>query len=340
MQNVRNSILATLVYYDILNFPLTFSEVHKYLINPSRLSLANKPIGDLRPNEIKLELDDLVRLKLIFFTNGYYTVRHPMSDIVPNTIAQELSDLRIERFKIAEEKWRKFLKVGELIQAVPYVRGVFASGSMAMNNTDEDSDFDVLMIIKPGRLYTSRLLLLSLTSLMRSRRRWFDKTAPDKLCFNHYLAEDALHISHHSLYNAQSYAHLVPTLVSRALFDNFFHENKWINKYLFNFRPGYDRTRRSIKKNFFLLSIAKTLEFMLNTKFGDLFERLARSYQQRRIKNNPDTYNSGGRIVFNDKELEFHPNSFEKSLIGKYNETIKEFGIIAPSEEKDSGLQS
>ena len=326
---LRNSILATLIYYDIINLALTPLDVFNYLINPFRLSLGNKPIKDFSLHDIWSELENLVKLKIIGHKNGYYFLNG----------RDELFELRIERMKIADQKWMKFLKAAKWIQLVPYARGIFASGSLAMSNTDEKSDFDVLMIIEPGRLYTARLLLLSLTSLLRSRRRWFDKIAPDKLCFNHYLVKNQLHIRHHSLFNAQSYAHLIPVWAPRNLFEKFYYENKWINKFLFNFRPAYEYLRRSIYKNYFFISIAQILELILNTKLGDLVEYLARRYQQKRIKNNPATYSSGGRIVFNDQELEFHPNSFEKFLIEKYNQSLKKFGIIASFEEKDSGLK-
>lgn len=326
--SVRNSILATLAYYDIINMPLTLIEVYNYLINPSRLSLVNRPIKDLRVSSLMQEIDDLIRLDVIGHKNGFYCLRG----------REDLYGLRIEKMKIADQKWKKFLMACRWLQMVPYVRGIFASGSLAMNNTDPKSDFDVLMIVKTGRIYTARLILLSLTSLLRSRRRWFDVEAPDKFCFNHHISEDALHIRHHSLFNAQSYAHLKPVFVPRVLFDKFFLDNKWINKFLFNFRPSYDFLRRSINKNHFLIFIARFWEVILNTRLGDLVEYLAKKYQQKRIKNNPATYSSGGRIVFNDQELEFHPNSFEKFLIDRYNHTIKKLGIIAPFEEKDSGL--
>lgn len=328
MAQLRNSILATLIYYDIINLALTPLDVFNYLINPSRLSFGNKPVKDFSFHDVWIELENLAKLKLIGHKNGYYFLRE----------RDELFDLRIERMKIADQKWMKFLKAVQWIQLVPYIRGVFASGSLAMSNTDNKSDFDVLMIVQSRRLYTTRLLLLSLTSLLRSRRRWFDKTAPNKLCFNHYLVQDQLHIRHHSIFNAQSYAHLIPVLAPRELFDRFYYENKWINKYLFNFRPAYEYLRRSVKKNYFFIVAARILEFILNSKIGDSFEYLAKKYQHNRIKNNPNTYSSGGRVVFSDFELEFHPNSFEKFLIEKYNLSLKKFGIIVRLEEKDSGL--
>lgn len=328
MDQIRNSILATIVFYDILDFPLTDKEIFKYLINPSRISISNKPIQNIEVKDIKSELGNLIKLNFVSERDGYYFLKN----------REEICNIRCQRAEIAKEKWNKFLKLAKWLQMAPYVRGFFVSGSLAMDNTDEESDFDVLFIIKPDRLYTARLALLGVASFLGSRRKKTDITAPDKLCFNHYISEDALHINHHSLFNAQFYAHLKPVFVSRELFDVFFAANSWINKYLYNFRPRKEFSRRDLRPTPILLKVSRVLKFILNTKFGDRIERLAKRYQQKRIKNNPVTHNGGGRITFNDQELEFHPNSFEKFLLRKYAETIKSLGIITPFEEKDSGL--
>ena len=62
-----------------------------------------------------------------------------------------------------------------------------------------------------------------------------------------------------------------------------------------------------------------------------------KKYQQYRIRSNPVTYEKGGRIVFNDGELEFHPHSFERIVVDKYNVGLKKLGILG-AVERDSGL--
>lgn len=327
MGNIRNSILATLAYYDILGVPLTLFEVHKFLINPARLSRIPVP-ETISLGRIDEELQVLTRSGTVQSRNGFYFLpgRH------------SLYDLRIEREKIAAAKWKKFLKLGRWLQAVPYLRGMLASGSMALGNTDRESDFDVLVIAASGRLYTCRVLLSLAASILGARRTKFDKTAPDKFCFNHYITDSSLAIRHESLYNAQTYIHLKPVLIGEELFEELYASNLWLNRYVYNFRPANHFVRRSIKPGIVLGSLAVLGEFLLNNKLGDLLESSLKKYQHRKISSNPVTYEKGGRIVFNDSELEFHPHSFEAKAINRYNSTLKALGIVTLEEEKDSGL--
>lgn len=346
---MSNSILATLVYYDILDFPLTTSEVYKYLINPGRFSflrsmvtprfdLKEVPRLDLKELDLGImgqvaeELDGLVDSGQVGVKNGFYFL----------TGRDVLYELRIEREKIAALKWKKFLKVAKWFQAVPYLRGVFASGSMALGNTDKDSDFDVLAVARSGRLYTCRIFLCLIASIFGARRTRYERIAPDKFCFNHYITDGNLNIKYESLYNAQTYANLKPIMASDEIFKRFYTSNLWLNKYLFKVEP-FSFTRsdpglRSISPNSILLAIAKLGELIFNSSVGGLIELLAKKYQQKRIKENPATYESGGRVVFNDNELEFHPRSFEAFAIHKYNKKLKQLGIVPHIEEKDSGL--
>lgn len=333
MLHLHNSILATLVYYDIFDFPLTTLEVYKYLINPGRLSsLRSDPGASLRSDfgimQVAEELENLVNNDSIGSKNGFYFLSG----------RDALGELRIEKEKIAAQKWKKFLRIAKWFQAAPYLRAVLASGSLAINNTVHESDFDVLAVIKSGRLYTGRIFLCFIASLFGARRTRYEKSAPDKFCFNHYVTDRNMNIKYESLYNAQTYANLKPVLVREGVFDRFYNQNTWLNKYIYNFKPAQEFVLSKIHFNSLLSGIGSVGEFILDSRLGDKIENLAKRYQQKRIKNNPTTYESGGRVVFNDNELEFHPHSFESFAIDEYNNGLKKLGIIVHNEEKDSGL--
>ena len=325
---LRNSIIATIIYYDIFDYPLTLLEVYKYLINPARLSRLTGGIGEIDLNDISEELDRLVNSKILGTKNGFYFLNGK----------DELYSFRMEKHKIADRKWKKFLKIVKFLALAPYLRGVFASGSMAINNTDQESDFDVLVIAKSGRLYTCRLFLWTISSLIGSRRKRDEKIAPDKLCFNHYLTDGNLELTHQSIFNAQTYVNLKPAMIEPAMVDRFYASNLWLNDYVYNFKVQKDFVRRSVALPGVFRFFARTAEFFLDSPFGNSLENILRHLQQKRIKHNPATYEPGGRVIFTERELEFHPRSFERIVIEHYNKSLEKLGVVPYVKETDSGL--
>lgn len=325
---LRDPILATIIYYDIFSYPLTLLEVYKYLVNPGRISRITEGLGEIELNEISIELDKLVISGIIGRKNGFSFMGGK----------DDLYELRMKRDKVAAQKWKKFLKIVRFLAFAPYLRGIFVSGSIALGNTDEKSDFDVLVIAKSGRLYTCRLFLWLISSIMGTRRKKHEKVAPDKLCFNHYITDGNLYIPHESIFNAQTYVNLKPAMIRPGLVDEFYAANLWLNNYVYNFRPQKEFARRSVEPSWFLIMFAHIGEFVLNSRLGDRLELFLKKYQQKRINNDPKTHQPGGRVVFTDNELEFHPGSFERIVIDKYREGLKRLGVMPFIKEKDSGL--
>ena len=327
MFHFRNSILATIVYYDIFDFPLTGLEIHRYLINPARLAIIKEGLADISLDEILRELAALVKTGLIGEKDGLYFL----------VGRDNLAGLRNERKKISLDKFRKLGNYSRWLGVAPYLKGILASGSIALDNANIDSDLDVLIIVKPGRLYTCRFFLWLISSVLGIRRKPNQTKAPDKLCFNHYITEENL-VLPDSLFNAQTYANLKPVLIRQEDFLKLYSANIWINNYLYNFRLRNDFNFKGVDFLGVQSAVAKLGEFILDSFLGDRFEKIMRWYQQRRIKINPMTYESGGRVVFTDQILEFHPRSFESVVIERYNLGLARLGIVPFEKEKDSGL--
>ena len=325
---IEHAILATLAYYDGLDYPLSSFELYRFLINPQRLQPHVQSLEQIALKDIQEGLEKLMKSGAVQEELGFYFLKGRTG----------LSELRLDREKIAAQKWRKCLNRAYWLQLAPWIRGMFVSGSLGLGTVNDSSDFDILVLVEPGRLYLSRLFLSGIASLIGARRTRFESVASDKFCFNHYVTTDALHISHESLYNAQTYAHLVPMAVPPALAGEFFAENLWINKFVYNFTPHQQTTRRSVRKNKFLLGIARTVEKIFDAAFGNVLERWAREYQQKRISMNPTTHAPGGRVIYTTTELEFHPHSFEQVILARYNSTTRRLSI-SMYPEPDSGLR-
>ena len=341
MDSLSKSILATVIYCDVFNFPLTSLEIYHFLINPGRISkvihIQGRTLYESYPQvrsnsaeslaEVVDYLDILVQNGKLGEKNGFY--------FLPGR--QNLYHERIEKNKIAELKWKKTRRYLFWVQAIPFIEAVFTSGSLALGHTDKNSDLDVLVVAKKGRIWLARVLISLAMSLLGVRRKNKDKMAPDKICLNHYIAVDSLKIPFESLYTAQSYAHLIPLYwKNRTVVENFWKANRlWMEKFLRQWEWPWAYQKRAIQANRLLAWFRFVGEnFLDRTGLADWLEKLARYLQLRRI----NTY-LPGRVIANDWQLEFHPFSAEKEILQKYNRKISFLGIFGDYQESDSGLR-
>jgi hypothetical protein len=324
--NFRHNILATLAYYDILDQPLKLEEISSRLISFRHLFTIEAETLDYDLEDVHRELERLTIAGPIDFCEGYYFL-FGREYLVP---------LRLKREKIAKNKWRITKKAISWLRLVPYLRAIFASGSLAINNTDELSDLDVLIVVKHGRIWLARFFIVIMLELLHVRRRGHDKIAPDKICPNHYITDESLAIAFQSIYNAQTYSNLVPIYVrDETLTEKFKKENSWVLDYVENWatNPGNERNTQSAG---FKEAIAKIVEKFLDLTLGFYLEGLARVYQTKRIVHNQPAGPTGGHIVFNDQQLAFHPSSIEDGIIQAYNLRLMRLGISQLARESKS----
>ncbi|OPL12048.1 MAG: hypothetical protein AVO34_02230 [Firmicutes bacterium ML8_F2] len=314
MADLEKSILATLAYYDVLERPLTGWEVFRYLTR-------------CQPIKLKRILDALENHPGIEQKNGFYFLKGQ----------SRLADQRIERQKLADQRWKKARWTIKLIQNIPFIRLVMLSGSLAMNNPRKESDIDLLIVTRAGRIWTCRALTTLFIHLLGRRRH--GQLTENRFCLNHYITTQSLGIPLFSLYNAQTYAHLIPVWQAEPDLDKKFQRaNQWIKDYLAFYPIGQKGFLKTIKSHFLFSFFRKSREFILDNKIGDGVEFLLRKFQAQRIRKDPLTYRAGGRVIFNDQQLEFHPDSPEKETLERYNQKMEMLGLDELAHEKDSGL--
>ena len=224
-ENLEKQILATIVYYDILNYPLTAFEVFLYLVNKENTELSSEA-SELSSVFSLLDNSEYLK-KHIDQKYGFYFLKRtppnpPLSggemNYLPLTkggtnyplLSEKVMDIvqqRLNRKKLADQKWKKAKKIFWIMQITPFMKMVLVSGSLAMGNSKNESDIDLIITAKKGRIWTVRTFVTLLTSVL-GVRRYGDKTR-NKICLDHYITDKSLKIPFESLYNAQSYVHLV-----------------------------------------------------------------------------------------------------------------------------------
>jgi predicted nucleotidyltransferase len=304
--SLEKAIVSALVYHDLLDYPLTSLEILKYL-DRTFLDLENPP--SLFQIQTLLEKSPLLK-NILDQKKGFYFVKG----------RDKIVNLRINRQKLADQKWKKIRRIAKLLQILPYLRMIGVTGSLTLNNTRQESDLDLLIVTKPGRIWTSRVLVTGLIGVLGQRRR--DQITKDKICLNCYISEAALEIKpkmkSHDLHAAYEYFRLIPLLeIKKGLSQNFQKANTWIKKYFFF---DYDKKNnlKTVKINKLLGLFRYGFERLLDTRIGDFLEKKLGQWQKRRIKKKLKTPQPDDQVVFNDQCLMFHPHSKAPRLLKAY----------------------
>ncbi len=289
------SIIKTLAYYDIFDYPLNVTEIYQNL-GTNSVSLS----------DIQNEIEYLCKAGLIFNKNDFYLLRNN-----PNFISRRLIGNRL-----AEKKLNSAYRMTKFISKFPYVRAILLSGSISKGYMEADSDVDYFIITHPNRLWVTRLLLMLFKKvfLFNSRKVF---------CINYFVDTETLEIEEKNIFTATELATLIPTY-GKELYDELNSRNAWIREFYPNF-PKRD-TERLANKNVSL--IKKSLEILLGNSFGDKLDDFAMSLFEKSNHKKYRDYNSKDfQVAFKTSkhESKHHPKFFQKRVLEAFNSKLKSF---------------
>ena len=226
---------------------------------------------------------------------------------------------------LAYKKWEKFSSRVRLFWFVPFVDFVLAAGSLATGQLHEKSDFDVIVGVRQRRIFTARFFAVAFFQLFGWRRKKLDEkievygkpghsaelsrsleSASDKICMNHFVTPRSYRLSPpHNPYWNHLYQNLIPVLGNKKSISNFFKANDWMSPPRLR---GVKRDSRYLGEGQSLLK--KFLEWILGSRLGDGLEKMLKEDQVKRIKFGlPQSLGYKPRFIYNDDELEFHPDT-------------------------------
>ncbi len=313
MDHLEKSIISTLLYYHFLDRPLTCVELFKLL-------KADESVHDLSFGNFvaKLKNSDILRSVLNQFRGFYFFKEaNPLSFFT----------LRQKRAKISHLKWKRVKKIAKVLQAVPFLEMVGVTGSLSIDNAKPESDLDLLIILKPGRLWLSRLTATAFLTIFRWRRH-HEKTK-DRVCLNCYLANSSFAITSeikpHDFHSAQEYGRLIPLWeAKKSYFVNFQKANLWIKNLLINYPWTNSPNFKTISSNALACSIRKIFEYLLSGSLGNYLENKLGRWQTKRIESKIRNGEPADQIYFSDDCLMFHPHSKSLQLLAQHDAKLKE----------------
>ena len=238
-EELLDSVFQTLAYADVFEYPLTVGETFRYLTSTKA--------------SFEQVTQALAEASIFTSTGDYFTLRG----------REHLVAIRKRRAEIAARLWPKAARYGRLISSLPFVRMVAVTGSLAVDNTDEDKDIDFMIVAAPGRLWTVRALVLLVARFANLERI--------HLCPNYLVTTNALELKERSLYVAHELAQMIP-LSGMQVYDEMRQRNDWIREYLPN-ASGAPALPPSAAQASTIFAVQKTLEILFGFPAFAWFER-------------------------------------------------------------------
>lgn len=284
--NLKQSILATLAYHDIFNYPLTESEIHSYLIgNKSSLVKVNK------------ELAQLVQEKRIDKNQELYFLNR----------RNNLPLIRRKRQKFSRDKFKKAAFFSSILRLAPSIELVAISGALSMENSTKADDIDLVIVTSKNALWVTRFFA-NLT-LLPYKRSPNSRKQKDKACLNIFLDKKALKITDENLYTAHEICQMKPIWDRNNVYKKFIRANIWVKQYLPNWEPSYKSNN--------IRSPKYKLETIVS--FISQFEKIAKLLQFKYMHSKITNEKIG------DRQLFFHPKETQKEILKKYHNLTKKY---------------
>jgi len=244
-----HSVFQTLAYADVFDYPLTASEVYRYLTSEK----ASFP-------EVVQALADETRFARV---GDYFTLRG----------REAIVETRKRRAQVAARLWVKAVRYGRIIASLPFVRMVAVTGSLSMNNTDAGKDVDYMIVTAPNRLWTSRAF-----SLLVARLAKLDGVS---LCPNYLVTTNALALNERSLYVAHELVQMVP-LSGLDIHRELLYLNNWIYEHLPN-ATSIPELPVAVEQKKGQSFVQRILEMIFLLPFGSWFENWERDRKMARL---------------------------------------------------------
>lgn len=291
------SILATILYASIFDYPLTVTEIHRWLIFPF-----SKPPP----------IHNYQNIQVIQHHEKYYS---------DNSVYIRVMK-RKRREKYSKRKWKIVKEEARKISMIPGVMLLGISGGLAMNNADEEEDIDLFIICKKGTIWTTRLCVLFVLSKDGKRRRYGIIEERDLLCPNMFISDQFLKLplKYRDVYTAHEILQMEPVFVRGNTYMSFLKENSWTHYVL----PNAWKWRIHMAQHY------KHVPFSIFTWFGCLFFMLTNDMCKRiqlyimRDRRTIETVT--------DTVMRFHPKDMRKKVNTKFSELLKMYDIPLDSD--------
>ncbi len=292
MGSSKESILKTLLYSDIFDYPLSKEEIWKFLISKNK--------------EDKQSFLKYLNLKndLFEYKNNFYFIKGRI----------EIIKKRKEKEKYSLEKIKFAKKIIQKISLIPTVYFIGISGALAMKNSDKDDDIDLFVVTARNSVWTTRLMIVIVLIFLRVYRKRNGENISNKICLNMLVDDSTLSLSRdrNDLYTAHEIAQILPIFNKNKTYEKLINSNIWIKDFL----PNAFSQKPTIPFMSKISFINKVINCLLRIP---VIEFLTRSIQFRYMKKHIT------KETISNNFLAFHPFDYRAHVLNNYKKKIAKY---------------
>lgn len=292
MGSSKESILKTLLYSDIFDYPLSKQEIWKFLISKNK--------------ENKQDLLKYLSHKnsLIDYKKNFYFIKG-REEVIKKRQGKKIHSL--EKIKFAK-------KIIQKLSLIPTVYFIGISGALAMKNSEKNDDIDLFVISSRNSVWTTRLIMVMMLIFFGVYRKRKEKKVSNKICLNMIIDDSALAFSkeRNDLYTAHEIGQILPIFNKNKTYEKLIVSNAWIK----NFLPNVFTQRQKVP----FVSNASLVNSAVNYLLGIFkIEFLTRTIQFWYMKKHITT-----ETILNNF-LAFHPYDYKAHVMRNYEKKIAKY---------------
>lgn len=279
---LEHSIISTVAYFDLFDYPLTYPELYRYLWYSPQTTLAEVI-------QTTKQLDQLVKVSgFVMFKNR-----------------SQLAATRKQRYIESELKFNKRRWYLWLLTLLPGVEAIFLVNTFAYHNVRAESDIDLLIVSRPRAIWATRFYTTLVAKLLRVRPR--PNKNRDALCLSFYTTPQGLptltnlrrhdHDAMEAYWLAQAMPVYDPLHYAQQIVNS-----KWLHTVLPNNQPVIKHMNRSIRPTW-LHSLSHALGKVL--LWNSVLKTIQLWIMPKQLKQLSGPL-ATGIVVLNDDLLKFH----------------------------------
>ena len=293
------AIARSVVYASLFDYPLTLAQLRQTLIESTQT-----------PSQVLAAFNGSPALQeVVEYRDGFFFPKG-RADLLEERRQREA------RSRAFLQRHRRLLR---LVCALPYVRMVALSGSIAHLNLEGSGDLDLFIVTRGRRVWSATLAVLLLSKAMRRRRI---------VCANFVVADSRLVLEQQDLFTASQVIHLKP-LIGREVFQQLLQANPFV----FRFYPNFHASNAAsipFRPYRLLRPLKRALEAVL-APVAPITELICRAVYRSHLNRRAATWRSPEQVRLQADCLKLHTQSHRQSVLERFDRSVESLGWPAQS---------